>query len=216
MGVCFSSVRLTSDTTTPTAKVVSVNGDLSEYPVPVVVSQILIDSDSFFICNSDSLYYDQLIPKLQMDHQLQPNHIYFLLPVSWLERPLSPSLMADLAVKATVALHNPSSSKSKSNRRNKSRISPALISDDHSIISMVDGHKGAAKTTSDDYYYDITIGFGSSSMKMKTKPPASSSAANISRSTSVKKLRRFTSSRAKMAVRSFRLTLTTIYEGTVL
>ncbi|KAF3446958.1 hypothetical protein FNV43_RR12138 [Rhamnella rubrinervis] len=205
MGVCFSSVR---DTPPPTAKVVSVNGDLSEYPVPVVVSQILIDSDSFFVCNSDCLYYDQMIPKLEMDHQLQPNHIYFLLPLSWLERPLSPSNMAHLAAKATLALHNSSSS----NRRNKSRISPALFPD-HSMISAVDDHE----STTHDYYYDITIGSGSSSMKMKTMAPASSSfSANISRTTSVKKLRRFTSSRAKMAVRSFRLTLTTIYEGTAL
>lgn len=38
----------------------------------------------------------------------------------------------------------------------------------------------------------------------------------ISRTGSVRRLQRLTSKRAKMAVRSFRLKLTTIYEGTIL
>lgn len=220
MGGCFSSVdnttSVSSKPTPPTAKVISVHGDLSEYPVPAAVSQILTDprrhdsgqyssADSdFFVCNADGLYYDQMIPELEMNHQLQPNHIYFLLPVSWLRRPLSPSHMADLAVKASVALRN--SSNSKSNRPNQSRISPALLIPDD-----------AAPIPSPNFCHDrITVGFRSSSGKNTSPSSSSSSSANISRSTSVKKLRRFTSSRAKMAARSFRLTLTPIYEGTVL
>ncbi|XP_022940531.1 uncharacterized protein LOC111446101 [Cucurbita moschata] len=171
----------------PTAKVISLQGHLREYPVPISVSRVLQTENSSsslsdsFLCNSDRLYYDDFIPPLPLDEQLLPNQIYFLLPSSNLHHRLSASQMAALAVKASLALQNASPN----DRRKKGRVSPLLnLSDSDHIISKEPSKKNAA--------------------------------ADTSASPSVRKLQRLTSKRAKMAVRSFKLKLSTIYEGAVL
>ena len=127
MGGCFSSVR--SQPAQPAAKIISVNGVHRDYPVPVNVSQVLESEDatasSYFICNSDRLYYEDYIPTLDLDEELQANQIYFVLPVSKLQHRLSASDMAALAVKASVALQNASTKDG--HRRKKARISPVLV-----------------------------------------------------------------------------------------
>lgn len=207
MGSCFSSDLQPSDSgSLPTAHVISVNGDLRKYNIPVVVSQVLqaeaaaasssssLLSSSIFLCNSDRLYYDDFIPALDSDHQLQPDQIYFVLPVSKLQQRLSSSDMAALAVKASVAIQN--ASKNDSHRRKKTRISPLLIV----AKSLPDADK-------DNYE------FPPATTKSFAKPQ---SQPGISRSASIRKLHRYTSRRAKLAVRSFKLRLSTIYEGSVL
>lgn len=76
-----------------------------------------------------------------------------------------------------------------------------------------------------DYDYDLTIGLTPPIKNHKKKSStasasSSASAENINigmrRSGSVRKLQRYASRRAKLAVRSFKLRLTTIYEGTIL
>ncbi|KAG2726618.1 hypothetical protein I3760_01G122100 [Carya illinoinensis] len=138
MGVCFSSVwGRESRASHPTAKIISVNGVLHEYPVPVTVSQVLeteksssspsssSSSSSCFVCNSDRLYYDDYIPALDGAEELLANQIYFVFPASKLQQRLTASDMAALAVKASVALQN--SSKNNGNRRKKARISPVVM-----------------------------------------------------------------------------------------
>ncbi|XP_021815516.1 uncharacterized protein LOC110758040 [Prunus avium] len=220
MGGCLSSVIRSSHNeelllNSPTAKVISINGSLRECPVPVIVSQVLeavqtasSSSSSSFICNSDRLYYDNYIPVLDSEDELEADQIYFILPRSKLEHRLSATDMAALAVRASLAFQNASSSsssyKTKEKKKdlhprrnnNKARISPVLINYTNSDVDR-------------DDFNEITIGASAYKGQMSQKQ-------QISRSKSVRKLQRYTSKRAKMAVRSFRLRLTTIDEGSVL
>ncbi|XVF74037.1 hypothetical protein PTKIN_Ptkin13bG0029400 [Pterospermum kingtungense] len=216
MGTCFSSQLQPSSYSAaplPTAHVVSLNGDLRKYNIPVLVSQVLqaeaasasssssLSSSSIFLCNSDRLYYDDYIPALDSDHHLQADQIYFVLPVSKLRQRLSSTDMAALAVKASVAIQN--ASKNDSHRRKKTRISPVLIVA-KSLPDVVDK----------DNYDQAPAPVPDPSTKSFSKPQ--SRASGFSRSASIKKLQRYTSRRAKLAVRSFKLRLSTIYEGSVL
>ncbi|XP_021600810.2 uncharacterized protein LOC110606350 [Manihot esculenta] len=204
MGTCFScSVFSESQLLPPTAKVVSVNGNLQEYNVPVFVSQVInceaassssssSSSPSLFLCNSDFLSYDDYIPVLDSNAQLKANQLYFVLPRSKLQNRLNASDMAALAVKASIAIQN--ASKKDAYRRKKARISPVLLGN-QSLASSYDAHV----------------------IKSFEKPQApQQSPVGFSRSGSVGRLRKYTSRRAKLAVRSFKLRLSTIYEGTVL
>ncbi|XP_068652810.1 uncharacterized protein [Aristolochia californica] len=182
MGSCFSSQA--DSVILSAAKVISLNGTLREFPVPVTVSQVLqFEASSCFLCNSDKLYFDQPIPALNFDDHLQVGQIYFVLPMSKLQYTVTASDMAALAVKASLALVKGSKGK---DRRNKFRISPLL----DVIESVGDGDDGFRK-------FDPNV------------------APTITRSGSVRKLRRSASRKAKLAIASFRMRLTTIYEGTV-
>ncbi|KAE8654106.1 hypothetical protein F3Y22_tig00117056pilonHSYRG00891 [Hibiscus syriacus] len=198
MGTCFSSEELMSESTHhATAHVVSVNGDLHRYNLPVFVSQVLhaetassSSSSDIFLCNSDSLSYEEYIPALDVDDQLQANQMYFVLPILKLQHRLASKDMAALAVKASLAMEN--DSKNYSNRRKKARISPVTVA-------------AAYQSPSD------SVGPGAKSFsKPQPRQPG------MSRSGSIRKFQRYTSRRAKLAVRSFKLRLSTIYEGSVL
>ncbi|KAJ6928401.1 hypothetical protein NC652_012488 [Populus alba x Populus x berolinensis] len=212
MGGCFSSSFLGEDSEQvrpQTAKVISIHGDLREYYLPAFVSQVLqaeiassssssSSSSSWFLCNSDLLLYDEYIPALDSDVPLHADQIYFVLPKSKLQHRLTSSDMAALAVKASLALQN--SSNKDPRRGKKARISPVLlVNPDHE-------HQG---------HNVVKI-----SLDRKPKPQVQQrQPANpivFSRSGSVRKFQKYTSRRAKLAVRSFKLRLTTIYEGTVL
>ncbi|XP_068649324.1 uncharacterized protein [Aristolochia californica] len=182
MGSCFSSQA--DSVTLSVATVISFNGALREFPVPVTVSQVLqLEASTCFLCNSDKLYFDQYIPALNSDDHLQVGQIYFVLPMNKLQYPLTASDMAALAVKASVALAEGSKGKG---RRKKYRVSPVLDVSEP-IGDGDDGFKKLEKTV----------------------------APTITRSGSVRKLQRSASRRAKLAIRSFRMRLGTIYEGTV-
>ncbi|XP_010266309.1 PREDICTED: uncharacterized protein LOC104603845 [Nelumbo nucifera] len=194
MGSCFSSESSKSSAPS-TAKVISTNGNLLEYYVPITVSQVLqmessssSSSSPFFLCNSDSLYYDEYIPPLDSAQHLQAGQIYFVLPLSRSHYRLSASDMAALAVKASLALSQ--SSTKDGIRRKKIRVSP-VFDVNYTTNSIED----------DDF-----VGF-----KSFQKPKQS----GITRSGSMKKLQRNGSRRTRLAMRSFRLKLSTIYEGRV-
>ncbi|KAH0759455.1 hypothetical protein KY290_022948 [Solanum tuberosum] len=194
MGACLSSSSTIVDQKQLTSYVISINGELRQYSVPINVSQVLqsdISSDhaSSFLCSSDRLYFDDFIPSLDSQYQLLPGQIYFMLPASKLKYRLSASDMAALAVKASAALEDLNKNKNKNKSRksrkimSKKRISPMLL-----------------QVEEDDYTQTknkSTVGLGISM-----------------RSASVRKLQRLSSRRAKMAVRSFRK-LITIQEGFV-
>ncbi|KAJ0026177.1 hypothetical protein Pint_09145 [Pistacia integerrima] len=120
--------------------------------------------------------------------------MYFVLSNSKLQYKLSASDMAALAVKASVALQ--SGSKKKRHRRKKSQISPVLPANQATSVYKLDGTATIIKS-------------------FDNKPAAVPDSIRLSRSGSVRKLQRYTSRRAKWAVRSFRLRLATIYEGSV-
>ena len=89
------------------ARVIAADGSLKELPASprVAVSDVLAgEAASFFVCNSDALYFDEDVPALGGGEQLRPGQIYFVLPVAMLGRPLSSADMAAMAVRASEAL----------------------------------------------------------------------------------------------------------------
>ncbi|KAL3845936.1 hypothetical protein ACJIZ3_003339 [Penstemon smallii] len=208
MGGCLSSSSSEStdyssrgggNSRKPSANVVSANGQLRQYSVPITVSQVLqsetTSPDSFFLCNSDCLYFDDFIPSLDPENELQSGQIYFVLPVTKLQYRLAASDMAALAVKASVAMEQINR---RGNRTRKARISPVLVAEGSNYDQVNQTYKS---------------GNGYSKVD-QTKP--GSTGVGISRSGSVRRLSKYTSRRAKMAVRSFRIKLSTINEGSVL
>ncbi|KAG6408463.1 hypothetical protein SASPL_131476 [Salvia splendens] len=192
MGGCISSDFDNSTNQKPCATVISVSGELRRYPLPVTVSQVIqfetSSPDSVFLCNSDRLYFDDYVPRLDAAEALEPDQIYFVMPASRLQNRLAASDMAALAVKASVAFNdfNP-------RRSRKSRISPVLVAEeDPQSIHQI-------KINGNSY--------------VQVKSGRKSSLGGVPRSGSVRKMHM---RRAKLAVRSFRLRLSTINEGSVL
>ncbi|XP_010471815.1 PREDICTED: uncharacterized protein LOC104751558 [Camelina sativa] len=221
MGLCVSVDRneYDSSSTTTTAKIVTINGELREYDIPVLASQVL-ESEStsssssssssrsssfYFLCNSDSLYYDDFIPAIESDEVLQADQIYFVLPISKRQYRLSASDMAALAVKASVAIEKAAGKGKKKGRkyrrRNSGRISPVVTLNHPNAVNNRVGAAGETMT--------MTMEKG----KLQSRTTPFKAVNGYSRSGSVQKLKRYTSGRAKLAVRSFRLRLSTIYEA---
>ncbi|XP_043713267.1 uncharacterized protein LOC122661817 [Telopea speciosissima] len=177
------------------AKVISANGNLREYPIPVTVSQVLeIETSSCFLCNSDSLLFDDYIPALDSSEELQACRIYFVLPTSRLQYRLTAPDMAALAVKASTALSQ--SFRKKVGWNKKTRISPVLELSNNQRIGIIGGFGGY-------FEYD---GFDTSTDKSRI--------GRVSRSGSIRKSQKNSSRRTKkFAIQSFRMRLSTIYEG---
>ncbi|XP_051196328.1 uncharacterized protein [Lolium perenne] len=88
-------------------RVIAADGSLKEFLATprVTVSDVLGgEAASFFVCNSDELYFNEPPPALAAGELLQPGQIYFVLPVAAFTRPLSSADMASLAVRASSAL----------------------------------------------------------------------------------------------------------------
>ncbi|KAL0361955.1 UNVERIFIED_CONTAM: hypothetical protein Sradi_3880000 [Sesamum radiatum] len=208
MGGCLSSESGDSSRhlKPSAASVVLANGELRQYFLPITVSQVLQSQNSsphdFFLCNSDNLYFDDYIPSLRPHDELEPSQIYFLLPTAKLQYRLAATDMAALAVKASAALEQINASNRR--RKRKTRISPVLVSEeDPQSNHTVNQNKIISGGVKNDY---------------KSKSSSSSSSwgvLGVSRSGSVRKLTRYSSRRAKLAVRSFKNKLSTIYEGSV-
>ncbi|KAK4751542.1 hypothetical protein SAY87_005024 [Trapa incisa] len=223
MGHCFSLHHSGAEDSTEfgllTARVISINGDLREYALPASVAEVLDSETSSsssasvcFLCNSDRLSYDDYIPAMSYSEALYPGQIYFLLPISKLQNRLSASEMAALAVKASLTLRNAdegggSRNRFRRRRKNcKSQISPILFVNNSSSGAS----RGYLRQTS-------SIEDGVSAYDpSKTVRSFGSKPMSIDRSGSVRKMQRLSSRRMKLAVRSFRMKLSTIYEGSVL
>ncbi|KAK2665238.1 hypothetical protein Ddye_003812 [Dipteronia dyeriana] len=87
-----------------TAKVIIQDGRLQEFACPIKVSKVLERNPNCFICNSDDMDFNSLVPGINGDEELRPGQLYFSLPMSLSERPLMAEDMASLAVKASLAL----------------------------------------------------------------------------------------------------------------
>jgi hypothetical protein len=120
MGLKLSCISLVSrQASLLPARVVAADGSLKEFPASsplaaAAVSGVLDDlgsggAASFFVCNSDALYFNEHPPALAPGDLLRPGQIYFVLPAAMLGRPLSSAEMAELAVRASAALASGSS-----------------------------------------------------------------------------------------------------------
>ncbi|KAF8022405.1 hypothetical protein BT93_F0057 [Corymbia citriodora subsp. variegata] len=207
MGGCFSQE---AGDPSRTAKVISASGELHEYRVPISVSQVLhaeaysSSSSPCFLCNSDRLYYEELVPALRPDEQLSPDQIYFVLPESKLQQRVTAPDMAALAVKASVALQKVAG-RGGGRRRRKTQISPVL-----EVNFDGRAHGGDA---SNDLRYESREFEVKKSFVVDVKAVRG---ASLSRSGSMRKVQRVSSKRMKLAVRSFRMKLSTIYEGSAM
>lgn len=223
MGHCLSLHLSAADEPTdadePTAKVISINGDLREYTIPVSAADVLdsetscspssASSSACFLCNSDRLCYDEYIPALSPSDVLSPGQIYFVLPRSKLQNCLTATDMAALAVKASLALRKADDDggsrrrRRRRRRKNKTQISPVLLVNDNNSCS--------------NYHPSASVEEGGSGYDpSKTVKSFDSKLMSVNRSGSVRKMHRLSSRRMKLAVRSFRMRLSTIYEGSVL
>ncbi|CAI9771465.1 unnamed protein product [Fraxinus pennsylvanica] len=194
MGACLSSKSL--DYQNSSANVVLLNGELRQFSVPTTVSQVLESVNSTlgsFVCDSDCLYFNDYIPALAPEDALEESQIYFVLPKTKLQYRLTASDMAALAVKASVALDKMNAAASTHRRKRKSRISPVMVPDQNS-----------------ESYQKKSFVNNNNAAK-----PSTSAQLGVSRSSSVRKLQKYSSRRAKMAARSFKIRLSTIYEGSV-
>ncbi|XP_059310807.1 uncharacterized protein LOC132062205 [Lycium ferocissimum] len=113
MGICTSSPFMTKQNgtimnlpVTKVAMVIQMNGKLQEFQQPITAGEILIQNPDFFICSSEAMNVNSLVPQLAKDEILQLGQLYFLLPVSKLNTPLSLQDMCALAVKASTALND--------------------------------------------------------------------------------------------------------------
>ncbi|KAK9113200.1 hypothetical protein Scep_020719 [Stephania cephalantha] len=112
MGNCNSA----ESTAVSTAKLVLQDGKLEEFTYPVKVSHVLqninsasnsnsnSNSDKCFICNADSIDFNNIVRAVNMEEELQPGQLYFALPLRRLRCPMQAEEMAALAVKASEAL----------------------------------------------------------------------------------------------------------------
>lgn len=212
MGICvsLSSNNEGDRGCESSAHVISLNGDLVQIPVPVTVSEVLEQqqqSEPCFLCNSERLNFDELISSLKAEYQLQAGEIYFMMPENKLNFKLSASDMASLAVKASRAVQTTEAASSAASwsscsprRKNrKTRISPIIL-----------GLQNQEQEYSEnEYILQKRIGGNSSFNNQKN------SGLGVSRAGSVRKMQRPSSRKAKLAARSFRLKLSTIYEGSV-
>lgn len=170
---------------------------MRQYQTPIFDSEVLQyekqqPASSLFVCNSDNLYYDTNIPALDSEDDLDAGQIYFILPKTMLAKRLTTSDMAALAVKASVALDSNSNSNSQKRKKNKARISPLVLMEMSQINVIVDEQD-------QNKYKQQQQQIGS---------------LRVSRSGSIRKIPIYSLKRARLvAVHSFRLRLSTIYEN---
>ena len=91
-----------------TTKVIHVDGGwVQELKQPVQAKAVTSQNPSCFLCSYDSLSIGTCAPHLPGEEELQPGHIYFLMPLSRARQPLSLPDLCSLAITATSALgHN--------------------------------------------------------------------------------------------------------------
>ncbi|CAN4107603.1 unnamed protein product [Withania somnifera] len=113
MGICTSSTLMAKQSgsimnlpVTKVAMVIQMNGKLQEFRQPITAGEILVQNPGFFLCSSEAMNINSLVPQLAKDEMLQLGHLYFLMPVSKLQTPLSLQDMCLLAVKASSALND--------------------------------------------------------------------------------------------------------------
>ncbi|TKW33878.1 hypothetical protein SEVIR_2G268100v4 [Setaria viridis] len=116
MGSCVSrsgavSAGVAESVHALTAKVVGLDGSMAQFAAPVTAHEALAATASGtastpprFLCCSDELDFDAPARALGARDALRPGQLYFALPASMLQRPLSAQDMAALAVKASAAL----------------------------------------------------------------------------------------------------------------
>ncbi|KAG6605094.1 hypothetical protein SDJN02_01896, partial [Cucurbita argyrosperma subsp. argyrosperma] len=109
MGVCASSQNSSASSLTnwpSTAKIIHTDGRLQELRHPVKAGHILDQNPNCFLCSSESMKIDSIIPQISSNRELELGEIYFLIPLAKAHLPISLTELCSLAAKASVALAN--------------------------------------------------------------------------------------------------------------
>ncbi|EOX97223.1 Uncharacterized protein TCM_006313 [Theobroma cacao] len=108
MGICASSqyVKMGGNLSwpPPTTKIIYPGGRIQEFRQPIKASLVLSQNPNCFLCNSELMYVNSRLPHVPDDEELQLDQIYFLMPRSKSQAPLSLQELGSLAIKASTAL----------------------------------------------------------------------------------------------------------------
>ncbi|XP_030439715.1 uncharacterized protein LOC115661627 [Syzygium oleosum] len=101
-----------------TLKVIHMDGRLQEFTQDIKASHLLSQNPNCFLCSSDSMFIDSIVPQIHEEEDICLGQLYFLLPLSMSRVPLSFRELCMLAIKASAVLESSSSL-----RRRKDRVS---------------------------------------------------------------------------------------------
>jgi hypothetical protein len=106
MGSCASNLHSTKDGghKSTVVNIVHSNGKLQQLKEPIKAWHILSQNPNHFLCSSEFIYVGSPIHPVFPNQELQLDHIYFLLPISKSNIPLSLQDLCGLAIKANTAL----------------------------------------------------------------------------------------------------------------
>ncbi|KAJ1382967.1 hypothetical protein SESBI_43782 [Sesbania bispinosa] len=87
-----------------TVSIIHLDGRLQQFKEPIKAGHVLSHNPNCFLCSSESMYVDSLLPHVDPTEELHFDQIYFLLPLSKSQIPLSLQYLCLLAIKANAAL----------------------------------------------------------------------------------------------------------------
>ncbi|XP_010068624.2 uncharacterized protein LOC104455550 [Eucalyptus grandis] len=93
-----------------TLKVIHMDGRLQEFTQTIKASHLLSQNPNCFLCSSESMFIDSIIPQIHEEEDLCLGQLYFLLPLPMSRVPLSLQELCMLAIKASAVLESSSSS----------------------------------------------------------------------------------------------------------
>ncbi|XP_021275319.1 uncharacterized protein LOC110410065 [Herrania umbratica] len=102
---------------TTSAKVVHIDGHVQEFGQPIQAKGVVSQNPNCFLCSSESMSVGTCVPRLPDDEELQSGQIYFLLPLSQSDKPLSLPDLCSLAIKASSGIRKDSVDHSSSNSK---------------------------------------------------------------------------------------------------
>ncbi|KAK8606799.1 hypothetical protein V6N13_052556 [Hibiscus sabdariffa] len=98
-------------------RVVHMDGRVQEFRQSVQANNIVSQNPGHFLCSSESMSIGTCVPHVPGDEELQPGQIYFLLPLSQSDKPLSLPDLCSLAIKASSGIGRHSVDLSSSNSK---------------------------------------------------------------------------------------------------
>ncbi|KAJ8431571.1 hypothetical protein Cgig2_025613 [Carnegiea gigantea] len=82
-------------------RVIQRDGKMKEFNPPICAAQILSQNPDCILCSSDSMFVDSYLDHVPEPEELSPGHLYFLMPKSKAQMPLSLEDLCELAIKAS-------------------------------------------------------------------------------------------------------------------
>ncbi|KAL5557201.1 hypothetical protein UlMin_039437 [Ulmus minor] len=99
--------RLRTTTTTSgagTTRVILADGRLQEFKQPIKARHVISQNPNCILCSCESMSVGTTAEQVPEEEELQPNQIYFVLPKSQANKPLSLPDLCGLAIKASSVI----------------------------------------------------------------------------------------------------------------